>query len=346
MDYGSKVATKEADKIIGKLSLAPDESATFACKCSNWAPVALEWIIITNKRILGAQSLPAKANWEAARTEVNSAAGDAAKKTVTVETANGSTFTFKKVAPEDHAVILTHLNASLAAPSGEASSLAQPTPTDIVEPLVEEKKEGRFAQFGAAVKQKADEWETEKRAKAAKEAEAQEVAGAAAGDVVHKGSFGGTVVWVYSGGYVRIDDAAMTKWGMSDSARFEKLLSVKFTTMTRDKSSGGRAVGAVMSLGLSTFASNERIESFLAIVTDRKVHKLDCTRAAGLALEAVAQGVIDASRAAGAAQTAVATQGAAPTAAEQLRQLADLHKDGILSDDEFAAAKAKVLGGL
>jgi hypothetical protein len=164
--------------------------------------------------------------------------------------------------------------------------------------------------------------------------------------VVHKGSVGGTAVWVYSGGYVRFDNNALTKWDMSEKAKFEKLLSVKFTTMTRDKSSGGRAVGAVLTLGLNAFASNERIESFLSIATDRKVHKLDCTRAAGVALEAAAQGVIDASRAAGAAQTSVVTQAAAPNVADQLRQLADLHSDGIISDDEFNAAKARLLGSL
>jgi phospholipase/lecithinase/hemolysin len=34
-----------------------------------------------------------------------------------------------------------------------------------------------------------------------------------------------------------------------------------------------------------------------------------------------------------------------PSMADQLNQLADLHKQGMLSDDEFAAAKAKLLGG-
>ena len=37
-------------------------------------------------------------------------------------------------------------------------------------------------------------------------------------------------------------------------------------------------------------------------------------------------------------------QPAAPTMAGQLNQLADLHQQGVLSDDEFAAAKAKLLG--
>lgn len=35
---------------------------------------------------------------------------------------------------------------------------------------------------------------------------------------------------------------------------------------------------------------------------------------------------------------------AVPSMADQLNQLADLHQQGVLSDDEFAAAKAKLLG--
>jgi hypothetical protein len=38
-------------------------------------------------------------------------------------------------------------------------------------------------------------------------------------------------------------------------------------------------------------------------------------------------------------------QGAEPGMADQLQQLADLHASGVLSDEEFAAAKAKLLGG-
>jgi hypothetical protein len=34
-----------------------------------------------------------------------------------------------------------------------------------------------------------------------------------------------------------------------------------------------------------------------------------------------------------------------PSMADQLNQLADLHNQGLLSEEEFAAAKAKLLGG-
>ena len=37
-------------------------------------------------------------------------------------------------------------------------------------------------------------------------------------------------------------------------------------------------------------------------------------------------------------------QSAAPSMADQVSQLADLHEQGVLSDSEFAAAKAKLLG--
>ena len=36
---------------------------------------------------------------------------------------------------------------------------------------------------------------------------------------------------------------------------------------------------------------------------------------------------------------------APPSDMEQLQQLAELHASGALTDDEFAAAKAKILGG-
>ena len=40
-----------------------------------------------------------------------------------------------------------------------------------------------------------------------------------------------------------------------------------------------------------------------------------------------------------------APRAAGPSMTDQLNQLADLHNQGVLSDDEFAAAKAKLLGG-
>jgi len=46
-----------------------------------------------------------------------------------------------------------------------------------------------------------------------------------------------------------------------------------------------------------------------------------------------------------AAPDPVASAGATPSMTDQLSQLATLHQQGALTDDEFAAAKAKLLGG-
>jgi Short C-terminal domain len=40
-----------------------------------------------------------------------------------------------------------------------------------------------------------------------------------------------------------------------------------------------------------------------------------------------------------------AAPAAGPSVADQIQQIATLHQQGVLSDDEFAAAKAKILGG-
>jgi hypothetical protein len=40
-----------------------------------------------------------------------------------------------------------------------------------------------------------------------------------------------------------------------------------------------------------------------------------------------------------------AAPAAGSSVADQLQQIATLHQQGVLSDDEFAAAKAKILGG-
>jgi len=45
------------------------------------------------------------------------------------------------------------------------------------------------------------------------------------------------------------------------------------------------------------------------------------------------------------AQSAQGGDAAQASAADQLGRLAELHQQGVLTDEEFAAAKAKVLGG-
>jgi hypothetical protein len=114
--------------------------------------------------------------------------------------------------------------------------------------------------------------------------------------------------------------------------------------------------------GLTHLAGAEGRKSFLTIASDKKIHSLTnqsnngfVTKSnkghneVGLALEAAGKSVlgvvgVTAQEPVSEPQHAVVSPAAAePTLAERLRALGDLHKDGILSDDEFAAAKAKLL---
>jgi len=117
--------------------------------------------------------------------------------------------------------------------------------------------------------------------------------------------------------------------------------------------------------GLTHLAGAEGRKSFLTIATDKEIHALNNQSSngfvsksnkghieVGLALEAAGNSVLGvvgvaAQEPVSEPQPAVVRPAAAePTLSERLRELADLHKDGILCDDEFAGAKAKLLAGL
>ena len=66
------------------------------------------------------------------------------------------------------------------------------------------------------------------------------------------------------------------------------------------------------------------------------------TATAGRALDDLEQ---QQAPAAPAAPDPEASAGATPSMTDQLSQLATLHQQGALTDDEFAAAKARLLGG-
>ena len=62
-------------------------------------------------------------------------------------------------------------------------------------------------------------------------------------------------------------------------------------------------------------------------------------------MKATGQAYDSARRFAAAVNTAAGPPpGAAPTLAAQLRELAELHREGVLTDEELAAAKARLIG--
>ncbi|MBW9214773.1 DUF2510 domain-containing protein [Mumia sp. zg.B53] len=167
---------------------------------------------------------------------------------------------------------------------------------------------------------------------------------------------------------------------------YEKLRSIKFAQPGQDRSPGmtpsldgmvGPAVSGLLKggagimkasapglavAGLAHLANAQGRKSFLTIVTDKQIHSLTNEsnkghHDVGRALEAAGNSVLSANGteplrvtdAQRAEQTQLRMIDQAPgpkTITERIRELAELHKEGLLSDDEFAGAKAKLLGQL
>ena len=164
---------------------------------------------------------------------------------------------------------------------------------------------------------------------------------------------------------------------------YEKLRSIKFTE-PQDQSSGSTSalqdtVGPALAklvrggkgimkasapgmamAGVAHLASNAARKTFLTIATDQQIHTLTNQTSNSVRLKTSNKGHDDVGRALEIAGNAVlgadevdphvpapaVAAPAAPTLTERLRELAALHTEGILSDEEFADAKAKLLGGL
>lgn len=222
-------------------------------------------------------------------------------------------------------------------------------------------KSGFFKRASQWVKDVNEEIKAEEKAK--KDAETTFYAEAAEkyGRLVASEVFDHHRIELYDGGYVRVGGRSNRRGGptprethtmesldvvIAYDTPFEKLRSIEATTQIQDKSAGGRAVASVASLGLSEMASNEKRIVFLTISTDQETYNLDAkgkmlrgSDKVALKLESTGQGILDDLKSRPAPATPVET----PSMTDQLRDLAVLHREGALSDDEFARAKARLL---
>lgn len=125
----------------------------------------------------------------------------------------------------------------------------------------------------------------------------------------------------------------------------------------------GTAIG-MAATGVAQLAANSARKSSLVIATDRAIHTLTNQKHNGVynvsqkEHNAVALALVEAGNAvlgissepepqvAVEAIAVAAALPAAPTLSDRLRELSVLHREGILSDDEFSAAKGKLLAGL
>jgi hypothetical protein len=125
----------------------------------------------------------------------------------------------------------------------------------------------------------------------------------------------------------------------------------------------GTAIGLATS-GVAQIAANASRKSNLVITTDKAIHTLSNQKYNGIMNvsrkedDAVARALVEASNAVlgitprlesvATIEATVVTEPvkSAPTLSDRLRELSELHREGILSDDEFSAAKAHLLSEL
>jgi hypothetical protein len=162
------------------------------------------------------------------------------------------------------------------------------------------------------------------------------------GRVVAEGVVAGRTVKIYEKGYVRI--------GVLKVGPPEKLLGITASDMSQQKTGIGRAVVGVATLGANVLLTpNKRGSYYLVIVTDRKTHNLTMSPPTNSdlkamhKLEAAGKTVLAGLAATDRSTDASPTTPAASGLADQLAQLAQLHAAGALTDDEFAAAKQRLI---
>lgn len=231
--------------------------------------------------------------------------------------------------------------------------------------MTEPEKTGLFKRTKNLMQEKQAEGKAKRESAAEAELRVREEVTAKYGRLVASESFAGRRIELYEGGYVRFGgaathaligalDGALDDLSKRDDAvaprenRFEKLRAIKASTQVQDKSAGGRAVASAASFGLSKLASNENRFLFLTISTDRETYSLQ--EKGGMSrlqdqipmkLERAGRGILDAL---GSVAPSPPTAQPTGSVADQLRDLAALHRDDVLTDEEFAAAKAKLLG--
>jgi hypothetical protein len=219
----------------------------------------------------------------------------------------------------------------------------------------QEKRKERSAQKHAALSSRLDRLQAEHDEKLAKKGEDPKVLGRKLASEM----FANRSITIYENGYVKVR-------GLT-GGRPERLLQIVSSADVTKKSGVGRAVGAVASAGWSVLGSNKRGDVYLVIVTNKTTHTLHTDmpyahdirsartlEAAGLAAIATAQASLMANTSGSTAAhlppppatNPVSGTAAAPSPdlSAQLASLAKMHQAGELSNEEFAAAKARVLG--
>jgi hypothetical protein len=333
MELGKGIKDFAAEKLVSKAmpDLLEGEVVVLICKCNNFKPM-VDRMLLTNLRLLAVSAADAKVRFSVARDEVAHVVVESgwSGTALGITQPDGTNTVFKSMDETDAETLRAQLDSVGTdvepSPARDAAELEVSGGGPDPEPSEQPARSGLGARIGRAYSE-------------AQTARA-ELAGSNAakyGALVKKGQFGLKTVEIYDSGHVRVGLL------LTQKSQFEKLKSIKFSFQVQDRSS----VGHLWSSG--GLGSREKRVLLLTIATDKQVHTLSTEGEMGrsedklgLALEAAGNSVLaDLNR--GPAPPVLTQTAPEATVSERLRQIADLHKEGVLSDEEFAAAKAKLL---
>ena len=203
------------------------------------------------------------------------------------------------------------------------------------------KKDAKIAAKEAAKAQKIAAKEAQRAEKSmSRQAQADKYGRKAASAVIQNGVML-TNVSIYDKGYVKI------------SGSYEKLLGISGDTQVNKKTGIGRSAATIASFatpfpGFNLLSPGQRGRISLTIVTDKKTHLFSTDQVHESAVRNY-QSLLGAGTAI-LQMTQIETVSNSPQQISstdlgtQLKQISELHAQGILSDEEFTAAKSKLLG--
>lgn len=160
------------------------------------------------------------------------------------------------------------------------------------------------------------------------------------GTVSIQKTFYNRMIVIYSKGYVLVSKSVFNPKGEP-----ERLLAIDYSADITKKTGLGRATAAVLTSGLNLLSSNKRGDAYLTIVTDKQTYSLRSEAPTafdtknGQALASTARAILGST-----SLQDDESKAPAEDMAGQLAKLVELHKLGALSDEEFTAAKARIIG--
>lgn len=151
--------------------------------------------------------------------------------------------------------------------------------------------------------------------------------------------FGGKTIRFYQNGYVSL--------GFIGAGEPEKLLAIDVNVDVQKKTGLGRAIVGVATVGLNVATtSNMRGDIWVSITTDKKMHMLHTTPPSESSVKS-ARKIEALAKACLSGTTGIAERRVSEIKdsdlAEQISKLKALRDSGALSEQEFVAAKAKLL---